>query len=119
AMAPWWENFLNGKSGVQLVHRLLAYLVTGWIAWMWARSRKLTLDSDQRNAMQAVLIVVFLQFLLGVLTLVYAVPLSLGVLHQVNALLLLLATAWLLHRVRKPASGTSGSGAAGLPSQTP
>ncbi|MEM9025267.1 MAG: COX15/CtaA family protein, partial [Bacteroidota bacterium] len=22
AMAPWWENFLNGKSGVQLVHRL-------------------------------------------------------------------------------------------------
>ena len=47
------------------------------------------------------MVLVFLQFLLGVLTLIYAVPLWLGVAHQVGAFFLLAAITFTLHRFTK------------------
>ena len=47
------------------------------------------------------LYVVFIQFLLGVFTLLYAVPIWLGVVHQVGAFLLLTSIVNALHAFRK------------------
>ena len=95
---PVWRNFIEGKSGVQFVHRYLAYIVVAIIGYMWYRSRKIALTILQKKAIDFLLIMVFVQFLLGVFTLIYAVPLWLGVAHQVGAFFLLAAMTYTLHR---------------------
>ena len=44
------------------------------------------------------LIIVAFQFTIGVFTLLFQVPLALGLIHQLGALLLLLAFVYALHR---------------------
>ncbi|HSJ11206.1 MAG TPA: COX15/CtaA family protein [Gillisia sp.] len=95
---PVWRNFIEGKSGVQFVHRYLAYIVVAIIGYMWYRSRKIALTILQKKAMNFLLVMVFVQFLLGIFTLIYAVPLWLGVAHQVGAFFLLAAMTYTLHR---------------------
>ncbi len=95
---PLWRNFVEGKSGVQFVHRYLAFAVVGIIGLIWYRSRRIELTRLQKHAIDSLLILVFLQFILGVLTLIYAVPLWLGVAHQVGAFFLLTAMTFTLHR---------------------
>ncbi|MCY2687366.1 COX15/CtaA family protein [Salinimicrobium sp. TH3] len=95
---PLWRNFIEGKSGVQFVHRYLAYVVVAIILYIWYRSRNLQLTLPQQRGVQWLVGLVFLQFLLGVLTLIYAVPLWLGVAHQVGAFFLLTAMTFTLHR---------------------
>nr|WP_299384360.1 COX15/CtaA family protein [Allomuricauda sp.] len=98
---PLVKNFYEGKSGVQFVHRYLAYLVVGMVVAVWYRSRKIELSAAQSNGIKSLMVLVGLQFLLGVLTLIYAVPLWLGVLHQVGAFFLLAAMTFTLHRFTK------------------
>ncbi|MFO8147062.1 MAG: COX15/CtaA family protein [Bacteroidota bacterium] len=96
--SPLWRNFVEGKSGVQFVHRYLAYLVVGLIAVIWYKSRNFDLTGPQSNGISALLILVLVQFVLGVFTLIFAVPLWLGILHQVGAFFLLAAMTFTLHR---------------------
>lgn len=98
---PLIKNFYEGRSGVQFVHRYLAYVVVGFILWIWFRSRKVQRTTVQENGLRSLLVLVFVQFLLGVLTLIYAVPLWLGVVHQIGAFFLLAAMTFTLHRFTK------------------
>lgn len=94
-------RFTEGKSGIQFVHRSVAYLVVGLIVLLWYRSRKFILDTAARNGINTLVTLVFIQFILGVFTLLYAVPLWLGLIHQVTAFLLLGAMTFTLHRLSK------------------
>ena len=98
---PVIKNFIEGKSGVQFVHRMLAYVVVILIFMIWNKTRKIDLIKDQKNGVKALLILVGLQFSLGVLTLMLQVPVWLGVAHQVGAFLLLTAMTFVLHRFSK------------------
>lgn len=98
---PLWKNFIDGKSGVQFIHRYLAYIVVGFIIYLWFRAKKLTLTSIQVNLLKSLLILVSIQFLLGIFTLLFHVPVTLGVLHQVGAFFLLAAMTITLHRFSK------------------
>lgn len=98
---PVWRNFVEGKSGVQFVHRYLAYVVVGLIVFIWYKARKLSLTLSQSRGVHLLLILTGFQFLLGVFTLLLAVPLWLGVLHQVGAFFLLAAMTFTLHRFSK------------------
>ncbi len=94
-------NLVQGKSGVQLVHRTMAYVVVGFIVYLYFKSSKYTLSPQQKNGIQALVLIVFLQFTLGVLTLLYRVPIALGLTHQVMAFFLLTAMTYTLHRLSK------------------
>ena len=98
---PVIKNFIEGRSGVQFVHRYLAYVVVGFILLIWFRTRKIATTPIQENGLKALLVMVFVQFLLGVLTLIYAVPIWLGVVHQIGAFFLLAAMTFTLHRFSK------------------
>lgn len=98
AMEPWWRNFIEGISGVQFVHRYLAYAVLAIVVYVFLKGRKLTLSRSQQKGIYFLLFAVSFQFVLGVLTLLYAVPVSLGLLHQLGAFILLGATIYSLHR---------------------
>ena len=98
---PLWRNFIEGKSGVQFVHRYLAYIVVGIIGFIWFKARKNKTTMLQQKGINLLLILVGVQFVLGVLTLVLFVPVWLGVLHQVTAFILLATMTFTLHRYSK------------------
>jgi cytochrome c oxidase assembly protein subunit 15 len=94
-------SFTEGKSGVQFIHRTLAYIVVAIMALLYFKSKKFSLDKWQKNGINSLLIIVVLQFALGVFTLLYGVPLWLGLTHQINAFFLLSAMTFTLHRLSK------------------
>lgn len=98
---PVIKNFYEGKSGVQFVHRYLAYIVVALIGVIWYRTRKISTTALQEKGLNTLLALVFVQFILGVLTLIYAVPLWLGIVHQIGAFFLLAAMTFTLHRFTK------------------
>ncbi|KAF2516850.1 heme A synthase [Flavobacterium salilacus subsp. salilacus] len=91
----------EGQSGVQFVHRIMAYIVVGSILFLYFKSRKFILNSQQKNGLNALVIIVFIQFILGVFTLLLRVPLWLGLAHQVVAFFLLTSMVYTLHRLSK------------------
>ncbi|WP_395059853.1 COX15/CtaA family protein [Flavobacterium sp.] len=97
----WFTRFTEGKSGVQFVHRTIAYFVVGLILFLTFKSKKYSLSEAQKNGLYGLMIIVFIQFTLGVLTLLYSVPLWLGVTHQAMAFLLLATMTYTLHRFSK------------------
>ena len=97
----WFQRLTEGKSGVQFVHRTLAYVVVGLMLLLFYKSRNYELTNQQKNGLNAMILIVFLQFTLGVFTLIYSVPLWLGLAHQVVAFFLLTAMTFTLHRLSK------------------
>ena len=97
----WLLRLTEGKSGVQFVHRTLAYVVVGFILLLAFKSHKFDLNKDQKSGINALVIIVFLQFGLGVFTLLYSVPLWLGLTHQIMAFFLLATMTYTLHRLSK------------------
>ncbi|NDP26926.1 MAG: heme A synthase [Flavobacterium sp.] len=97
----WLQRLTEGKSGVQFVHRTLAYVVVGFILLLAFKSHKFDLNKNQKSGINALVIIVFLQFGLGVFTLLYSVPLWLGLTHQVMAFLLVATMTYTLHRISK------------------
>lgn len=98
-LEPLYQNFINGSSGVQFIHRYLAYAVVGVVVWLFFKSKKYTLTPLQQKANTLLLLAVGFQFVLGVFTLLYSVPIVLGVLHQFGALLLLAAAIFYAQQV--------------------
>ena len=95
---PLLKNFAEGKSGVQFIHRYLAYGVVSLVLLIGYKTRNIPCTTSQTRGIQALLLLVVLQFVAGVLTLMYAVPLWLGVAHQMGAFFLLAALTFTLHR---------------------
>lgn len=98
AIDPFYLNLIENPSGIQFVHRTIAYVVVIFIGIIWYRGKLMALTSMQDKAINSLLILVCFQFLLGVLTIIYGVPLWLGVAHQIGAFFLLSAMTFTLHR---------------------
>jgi cytochrome c oxidase assembly protein subunit 15 len=99
--SPVWNNFIEGKSGVQFVHRYLAYIVVIITFIIWIKTKELSLTRLQKLGVRSLVYMVLIQFILGVFTLLYQVPVVLGVLHQVMAFFLLSGMTFTLHRFSK------------------
>lgn len=100
-LEPVYKNFIEGRSGVQFVHRILAFAVVIVILMIWYKAKRMSLTTFQNQGVNLLLAMVGLQFLLGVLTIMWAVPLWLGIAHQVGAFFLLTAMTFTLHRFSK------------------
>jgi cytochrome c oxidase assembly protein subunit 15 len=79
----------------------MAYVVVGSILFLYFKSKKYTLSNQQQNGLHALVFIVFLQFTLGIFTLLYGVPLWLGLIHQMTAFFLLTVMTYTLHRLSK------------------
>ena len=98
---PVYKNFIEGKSGVQFIHRILAFVIAGFILSIYVKSKKLNLSTYQVKGVNYLIILLGIQFLLGVFTILLQVPVWLGVAHQVGAFFLLSAMTFTLHRFTK------------------
>ncbi len=92
----WWEE----PAAVQFAHRVLALLTALAVAALWLHGRRLGVGGPLRVALHLVLAVAAAQIALGILTLVNAVPLGLGLAHQAGAMVLIATTVAVLHRAR-------------------
>jgi heme a synthase len=97
----WFTRFTESKSGVQFVHRTLAYVVVGLILFLFFKTKNYVITPQQKKGVNALVFIVFLQFTLGVLTLLYGVPMWLGLTHQIMAFILLATMTFTLHRLSK------------------
>lgn len=91
-LSPWLLNWGETIEAVQFNHRLLAHLlvVGGLGLWLWSRFAAPV--RAVRRAFDLLAIAVSLQLLLGIWTLLAAVPVWLGAVHQAGAILVLTAT---------------------------
>ncbi|MBI3518012.1 MAG: COX15/CtaA family protein [Bacteroidetes bacterium] len=98
----FYLNFFENASGIQFVHRTLAIVVCIVVCIIWYKSTKLKLNASQYRGVTFLIYGVTLQFILGVLTLLYQVPVVLGVLHQTGAFFLFGTGVYLIfHTFRK------------------
>lgn len=98
-----WATVAHSQAAVQFNHRLVAYLLTiAGLLTAWAARRSPFLPFEAKSLALATGGAILAQAALGVVTLIFAVPIGLGVAHQVAAafvLSLAVAFAW---RVRRP-----------------
>lgn len=99
--ATFLENILENPSGIQFMHRSLAFIIVFVTCLLWYKSSKLKLNSHQYFGVSLLIYGVTFQFIIGVFTLLYNVPLILGALHQTGAFFLFLASVYLLFHIFK------------------
>jgi cytochrome c oxidase assembly protein subunit 15 len=105
---PWWRNFFDNMLTVQFTHRMLAYLLLAQAASHLCHA--IYVRADARVIRGAVLIAaaMVLQAVLGILTLLHAVPIDLALAHQAGAVGVLTLALLQAERVNRP-SGEVGT----------
>lgn len=100
----WWRNLLENPTTVQLVHRIFATTTFFSVlaAHLYVKKVKHQIPVAATRAMHTVMGVATLQVTLGITTLLYLVPISLGAAHQGGALALLTASLVFSARLKKP-----------------
>ncbi len=101
ALEPAWRNFTENLAGVQFIHRSIAWLLVMLVGMYWFISTRFELTKRQRSAVKHLAYVLVYQFLLGIFTLIYSVPIVLGVLHQMGAFFLFTAAIYMMHSMRE------------------
>jgi len=102
-------DFLNYEASayvkmvVQIMHRTTAYLLTGMILFFFVRLRKLKLSRELKRGNYLLLVMIAVQFLLGVLTIINCfgkVPVLYGSLHQGGAFILFGILLFVLNKLK-------------------
>ena len=101
ALEPFWRNFFENMTTVQLDHRVLAISTFLVIIGFWVKARKADLPARSRPAVNALLHTAIFQVALGISTLLMSVPIFLGALHQAVAMLLFTVSLYILHSLRR------------------
>jgi len=110
-LSPWYLNVFENITAVQFNHRMVAYLLaaTGLVQLVWLAQSA----DDEKLVRSAVLLVVgiFAQAALGIWTLLWVVPLWLGLAHQAGAAIVLILAVRHAHLLtRAPARNEAAAG---------
>ena len=81
-------SFFENLASVQLIHRYLGIIVLILVVYRFFVSRYRKQNKGQNKSLYFMIGIVSIQVFLGIFTLIYAVPIALGVIHQFGALLL-------------------------------
>jgi len=87
-MTPFWLSIFEDVTTIQLNHRMLAYLLIILVSTFAVTALRQQCSRLLRNALYALLILLFLQILLGIGLLLFMVPTTLALLHQAIAICL-------------------------------
>lgn len=98
------ETFMENGPLMQFLHRWVAFIVLAIIVLFWRMSRKFPSIASTQVLANLLLLIVLVQVALGIATLVLQVPVWLGVLHQVVAVVLFSVAVLLVHQHRASAN---------------
>lgn len=99
-LQPAWRNLVESPTTVVFIHRWFAFIglvVAAWIYWL---IRKQNFPRGVINGINTVIVLVVTQITLGILVVLYQVPIAVALLHQANAIALFSAAIYVLHRLR-------------------
>jgi len=91
---PVWLNFLSNPITIQWIHRSVAWVLFFLALVFLAYLPSKKLNATQKKGVFFLISVVFLQFGLGIATLVLHIPILLATLHQGGALFLITVLTW-------------------------
>jgi heme a synthase len=100
SLQPAIRNFFENQVTVQWLHRVIGTLLGIAVLFVSWRTLNTQLDRTSRRYAVALMLAVLLQYVLGVLTLVNAVPVALGVMHQAMAMILFGIWVTAVHHAR-------------------
>jgi len=101
ALSPWYLNFFDNLATVQFNHRVLAIVVAITLFTYSLRGwRSNAINETTCFTFTMLFLILLLQIGLGIATLIYVVPVTLGAMHQGGALLLLTIALILNFRLR-------------------
>ncbi len=98
-LPEWYKNLFEDVTTVQFVHRVLAYGLTAIILLFWLSGRN---NPHIAHLLPILFSVFVVQFLLGVLTLLFTVPIPISSLHYANAILTFCISLTIVHRLFVP-----------------
>lgn len=99
-MEPLVLNTFENMVTVQWIHRVLATILGIMVMVIWVRSFQLKTSFATKKWILAIFSIVFIQYLIGVFTLIWHVPVWLGVLHQTVAMILFGAVIGAIHHLK-------------------
>ncbi|MEM9850986.1 MAG: heme A synthase [Pseudomonadota bacterium] len=86
-LSPAWRNFFENAGLVQFIHRASGYLLFVFGVVVWLRARR-SGNAQTRFAFNAVFAMMLLQMVIGIVTVLYAAPLHIAIVHQFGAVVL-------------------------------
>lgn len=91
------------KGLVHVVHRIMAYLLSGIIIWYFIKVRGAQASQKLKTANIILVSMLGIQFLLGVLTVINCfgnIPIAYGAMHQAGALVLLVILLYMIYQMK-------------------
>ncbi len=99
ALQPWWINLFENPTTIQFNHRMIAWLLMVCVPAFWFYATRIVQDPMTRIGLHLLVAMFTVQVLLGVTTLLFAVPVALGAAHQAGALILLTISLFINRRL--------------------
>jgi heme a synthase len=99
-MEPWHKNLFENVTTVQFDHRIFAEVSLLLIIGLWWFARRSNVSRLVLRPFLAMVIMIFIQVTLGIITLICVVPIFVASLHQVGALILFTFSLWAVHMSR-------------------
>jgi cytochrome c oxidase assembly protein subunit 15 len=96
-LKPTILNLLENPGTVQWVHRILGTFLSLMVILMWTKMQFTELESVLRKRGLALLLIIIVQYSIGIITLLFHVPVILGVIHQAGAMLFMMGWLFLLN----------------------
>ena len=87
ALEPIWRNFFENSGLVQFMHRVSGYVLLLFGIGVWIAARRSAYPRT-RFAFNAAFAALLLQVVLGIVTVLYAAPWHIAILHQALAVVL-------------------------------
>ena len=82
-----WHAFFENPGLVQFMHRMAGYLLFAFGVFVWLKGRRSAHPATAR-AFDAMAVLLVVQMVLGIVTVLHAAPLALGLAHQLGAVAL-------------------------------
>jgi cytochrome c oxidase assembly protein subunit 15 len=87
ALEPAWRNFFENAGLVQFLHRIAGYLLVVFGLVVWLRRRRAALSRVARAA-DWMMVTLFGQMVLGIVTVLHGAPWEIAIVHQFGAVVL-------------------------------
>lgn len=92
-----WVSLFEDHGTIQFDHRVMAYITIAAVIYLFAGARKQAVTGQAKRAVTALMHMVVLQAAIGIATLLFVVPLTAAVLHQMGAAIFFGLSVWAVH----------------------
>ena len=86
-LVPLWRNFFEDPGLVQFMHRMAGYVLFAFGLYVWSRARK-SANVRTKFAFSAMMAMMFIQVVIGIVTVIYSAPVNIAIVHQLGAVVL-------------------------------